>query len=559
VRREATTTRPEDRKGRGEDLHRQVDELVSRVPRHAIRAVIDEIDSVQAQNKDRAQHLRDALVEHFNRLRPFKARRLFTGLFEPLLVDDPVLYRTHEAVPGLLQRVDMGGVWHALSQQAFPLLAMEVQDRLDAMSQDDIIDRVLASPEAMAMRESMRAAAAAWLGDTLRQRKRLEEFLALANREALRDARQRTPHLSYKAPIDHGMLRFLHTVLEHNAALLPLIERMRHDLNDVPAAGAARHAEVDGQAAIIVGFVRRVRAAFPTRDLEDPLAWLAPLYALNVKRRYDVVQRYAREYGGPSFGEPQPLQQALLGHFSGCCTTLGELVRGLFGDAAPRDAHALPLSRPVRDTLDDALTRFEQSLSALSATGLTASRTIGPRVRTLLGETAAALTGLVLPVALERALAAAQARHAPAPDHDDVLWLLDRVWRWGATLEAVGYASLELRTARGRIVAGAGTAFVQAIKVADGDDLSERMSHVVRVNAILNAIGEDVTPWIGPVSQGLQRIVRHHLEAGEEVSPEARFIIDTYAGAVRSELNRSRHWQCADLVSLVRLYESRLD
>ncbi len=549
-----------DGSSRNVHLRKQVDELVSRVPKHALRAVIDEIENTNAHNSARAQTLRDALVEQFNKLRPFKARRLFTGLFEPLLVDDPILYRARDPVPGLIQRVDMGGIWHALTHFAFPETAMRVQERLDAMSQEELLDRVLASPDAMVMRSLMRDEAVRFLAVALKTRRTAEEFLIVANREALRDARQRSPHLTFKAPIDIAQLGFVRAVLEENEAILPLMERVRHDLSDTPSSGDAAAAEVDGQAAIVVGFMRGMRMACPNRDIDDPVVWLPPLLALNVKRRYDVVLRYVREYGGPAVSDNHPLHQALFGHFSACCAAMTDLIRAAFGEVGIGDGHALSLSRPVREILDEARRRFDRSLAAMSASGLMTTRLIGPRVRALLTEVTRLLTSTVLPVAVERTHAAAAARNAPAPDHDEVVWLLEFVWAWGATLGGVGYATPEITAARSRIVEDAGIAFIQATKAEDEDEtLPARMQHIIRINRLLAGLGADVTPWVSAMSQGLQRVVRHYLEGTGEIAPEAQFVIDRLVAAIRVELGRSRHWQSADLVALLRLYEARTE
>ncbi|WP_448191676.1 hypothetical protein [Azospirillum sp. sgz301742] len=555
------TKRPQDGEGKPQDAHlrKQVDELVNRVPKYALRAVIDEIDSTNAQNGTRAQALRDALVEQFNKLRPFKARRLFTGLFEPLLIDDHILYRARDPIPGLLQRVDMGGMWHALTRFAFPETAMRVQERLDAMSQEELLDRVLVSEDAMVMRSLMRDEAVRFLTQALKTRRTAEEFLIVANREALRDARQRSPHLTHKAPIDVTQLAFVRSVLEENEAVLPLMEQMRQDLSDTPSSGDIAAAEVDGQAAIVVGFMRRMHMACPDRNVEDPVVWLPPLLTLNVKRRYDVVVRYVREYGGPAVSDSHPLHQAVFGHFSACCAAINDLVRAVFGEMSVNDGNALSLSRPVRETLNEASRRFEQSLTAMSAGGLMATRLLGPRVRALLNEVTRLLVVTVLPVVIERTHAAAAARNAPAPDHDDVVWLLEFVWAWGATLSGIGYASPEIATTRARIVEDAGIAFIQATKAEDDDEtLPARMQHIVRINRLLGALGADVAPWVSAVSQGLQRVVRHYLEGEAEIAPEAQFVIDCLINAIRVELGRSRHWQSADLVGLLRLYEARM-
>lgn len=539
-----------------DELQRQMDALASRVPRHAIRAVIDEIDRSGAPPGSRAAAMRDALIEQFNRLRPLKARRLFTGLFEPLLVDDPVLYRARETIPGLVQRVDIGGVWGALARLAFPKLAMDVQARLDEMSRDAVLDRVLNSPEALVMRTVMAGEAARFFASLPANRKAVEEFLAIANREAMADARRRTASLTFKAPIDLSLLYFLQAVLEDGHRLLPLLTRLRGDLAERPASSNARDAEVDGQAALLVGYGRELRTLCPGRSAEHPVVWCGPLMALNIARRYDVVQRFLREHAGPGMGDRHPVHEALFGHFSACCVTLVELVRSIFADAVVDEAAELSLARSLRPTLEETLTRFDRSLNALVQSGLLASKSVGPRVRPLLAAVAQTLTGTVLPVIEDRVARVAALREEPEGDQADLLWLVDFVWMWSASLAAVGYAGPEVNALKGRILEACHAAYLQAVRFHPEDDPADRMEHVLRINRLLTAVGESVAPWLSAVSQGMQRIVRHYLDEPDPPSEEARFIIGRFAGALRSELTRTRNWQSADLVALLRDYEA---
>ncbi|WP_244433564.1 hypothetical protein [Azospirillum sp. B506] len=428
-------------------FRRQMDEVVARIPMHAIRSVLDAVEGTPSPNGERARHLRDALVDHFNRLRPMKARRLFTSLFEPFLVDDPILYRSAESVPALLQRVDMGGIWTALTRHAFPGLAAEVQSRLDAMARDAMLDAVLASPDAMVMRELMRKEALDFLYAMAGDRKLTDRFLALANDEAHHDARLRTQYLGRKAPIDSDLLGFVRALLEHNAVLVPLTERMRRDIDDMrmgetQGAGDLRSAEVDCQSALMVGFVRRVRdLGLPFRDQSQLLAWFAPLYGLNVKQRYDVFLRHVREHvgsGGPAVRESHPLLRALLCHFTAACTTIREVVDGMFGDMDIQDGGVLSAPVTTRALLHEAVERFDRALTALSGTGFLASRSTGPALRAELAAVSRALTGTVMPALAARLQAAMNARHAPVHDHEDIVWLLELVWRWGRTLGNAG-------------------------------------------------------------------------------------------------------------------------
>ncbi|KAA0592033.1 hypothetical protein J2848_003771 [Azospirillum lipoferum] len=544
-------------------FRRQMDEVVARIPMHAIRSVLDAVEGAASPNAERARHLRDALVDHFNRLRPMKARRLFTSLFEPFLVDDPILYRSPESVPALVQRVDMGGIWAALARHAFPGLAAEVQSRLDTMAREAMLDAVLASPDAMVMRELMRKEALDFLYAMAGDRKLTDRFLALANDEALHDARLRTQYLGRKAPIDGDLLGFVRALLEHNAVLVPLTERMRRDIEELrmgemQGASDPRSAEVDCQSALMVGFVRRVRdLGLPFRDQSQLLAWFAPLYGLNVKRRYDVFLRHVREHGGPAVRESHPLLRALLCHFHAACTTIREVVDGMFGDMDIQDGGVLSAPVPTRALLHEAVERFDRALTALAGTGFLASRSTGPALRAELAAVSRELTGTVMPALAARLQAAMNARHAPVPDHEDIVWLLELVWRWGRYLGAAGYANPELKSLRLYAVETGRLAFLHAMKAEPQEKPAHRMAHMLRIRRLMVAMGETVDGWISPVSQGLHRVVHSYLEADGEIAADEWAVIDAFVASVRRELSRSRNWQSADFVDILRLHEGR--
>ena len=540
------------------ELRQQMNQLVAAVPRHAIRLVIDEIDGLGDRESPRARLLREALVEQFNSLRPMKARRLFTGLFEPYLVDDPVLYRSPEAVPGLLQRVDMGGIWQALARFGFPRLAIDVQERLDLLSQDELLDQVLMGSEAMNMRDKMRREAVRTLVDLERNRTAREEFLALANREALKDARSRSAQLAAKAVIDTGLLGFVRALLEDNAALLPMGERMRRELNDASHPDAGQQYEPDQQMARIADFMREQRRNCPAREPLEPAAWLAPLYALNNKRRVDLASRYLVELGNISNAPGHPVQLGITDHFLGSCHTIMEVGRAMFGDLRVLEGHTLALPEPQCKLLQQAIDRFESTLGCLCSDDLISRKEVGYRVRPVLQDVTQTLNSLVLPITEERVRAALSARFAPVADQTEIIWLLRLIWRWGSALKQAGFANADMGRFRNRIAEEGHIAFLQATRMDAPDEPPiPRMDHMVRINSILTCIGDDVGRWASPVSFGLRQVVEHYLDEVDEVPPEAASIIDAYIASVRVELRRSRHWQSPELITVVRKYDNR--
>lgn len=539
--------------GDAERLRAMVDDIVRKVPRHAARTVIDEIENNAQPGDRRADTLRGALLDHFNRSRPMKARRLFTGLFEALLVDDPVLYRSRVPVPGLTQRADIGGLWAALERLAFPDTARRVQSRLDDMSRGMLLDHALETEEAREMREEMRVEAASYLRKLGRDRKGREEFLTVVNSEALEEAKRKSPHLPSKVPIDSDMLSFFESVLWDNAYLHPLIRHMTAELPDTSPTGEFREAAVDRQAAALAGYQRELRGRFPERDENDPLLFLPALIALNNKRRLDVTRRFLRECAASTSVDGHPLHLAVFAHFSGAATTLGEVARAALGH--DRVGVEISLPRPIRELLENAVHRLEGTTAIMSVGGLMSNRLIGPQIRPTLAELGVVFVGVVVPLCEERINAALNSRNIPEADHDDVVWLTDLVWTLGALLGRAGYGGLETRAFRSRVREAGREAFLSAIKIEPEDIPERRVDHVVRINQLLRALGDDVGPWISPVSRGLQEMIRMVLEIPRMRTPEVEFVVERYFAAVRAELGRSRSWQSRELVDLLELYE----
>lgn len=534
-------------------VQRQVNELLARLPRYAIRAVIDEIDSAHASEGSKASLVRGALVEHFNKLRPHKARRLFTTLFEPLLTDDLVLMRSRDPVPALIQRVDMGGIWHALSRLAFPQLAAETQKILDQMSHHHLLDKVLVSEPALMLRDRMRTDAVAFLNSLSKNRGALDQFLAMANEIALNDARSRTIHLSEKLRIDARMLAFLVDVLIHNERLIPSAENFKARVARIGPTPSEQETYLQH----IATGTNELRYLIPELPKDHLIFSLPPLIALTNLHRYDVTLRYMREYGMEAGGGF--VVEALVAHFVAACCTISDVLGAMF--EVPRDqrleAPTISLSKQVRSLLTDALDRFERTLTALNTIGLLSNRRSMLKIKEYWNETAKVLTGRITPVLAERAAAAAMSRHGPTMDHEDLIWLLSYLWRWSKVIADIGYASAEVLNLRSRIVDDIQFAFGKAIKFDDLESLDGRMDHFVRLNQILSCLEANLGPWISAVSHGMLKVARHILHQGRALGPDERFIIDRYVEAVREELFRNRAWKSPELVELLKLHDVR--
>lgn len=530
-------------------------QIVRQMPRYAIGAVLSEVESTAA-NPARARALRSILIDHFNRLRPLKARRLFTICFEPLLIDDPVLLRAHNSVPGLFQRADVGGVWTALTRGPLQNLTNDVQKKLDDVAKDTLIERYYSTPAATAMRATMAREAAAHLDALPRHRKAFEEFLAIANREAMREAQRTTPCLWRKAPIDADMIALFIEILREGDPVRLCLQDLRTSLGKAPAGPGV---SLDSQVSAVMDACHDIAHYAPERGAGDPVAWLPALLALNVHRRYDITLQVIRDYAGSATGDSHPLHWAAFCHFAASCNTIMDTLGAVFTRDVARTGQPIGMTRPIRALLRDAVKRFGLTLGLLGSGGLLAVRTIGPRLQPLLTETARTLDNAVIPVVSDRAHAALSAREGAVADHEDVIWVLGFLSDWNRELDTAGYATPEMDALRHTIMRDAEDAHAQALKLDNGEDPRRRMDHLVRINAVVGALGATIDDWANPMSQGMQTILRHHLRPGRLYAPEVEAILEGYVRAIRRELARSRHWQSAELTELVALYDNRLN
>ncbi|HYD29540.1 MAG TPA: hypothetical protein VEB64_01570 [Azospirillaceae bacterium] len=541
--------------GAATGMEEQVNDLLSHLPRTAIRAAIDEIDRSGGSRSEKGSRLKGALVHHFNHLRPHKARRLFTSLFEPLLTDDLVLFRAVDWVPGLVQRADIGGLWHAMAQMGFPELALAVQREVDRLSGDRILDEVLADAEALALRERMRTEAAGYLTGLPFRRRVLDSFLQMANRAGLKEARSKLPELERKAAIDPALVEFIAQVLAHDARLLPVIETFKKSIGGDPATDP----EQTRQARVAHATCQHLKAEFGNLPADSPVIWLPVLLLLNNLRRFGVVAKYLSQFASLDGPDQVVLGRALTSHLVAACRTMADELKQLI---PPPDADAdgtppLVVSTPMRARLEESLLRFDRAIHLLHLGDGSAERRSAMQLKEHLGDIAALLTGPVLDLVERQAIVASGMRIGMPQVNENLLWLLNFLWRWGKVLVSVGYSNQEIENLKSRIGEDIERAFRAALRFNDSDNLENRMAHLVRLNQIMRSFDADIGPWISAVSVNVQKIVRHYLGRRQHPSFDERFVIETCIRAIREELDRNRYWQLPELVELVRLYDQR--
>jgi len=540
---------------RDEQVADQIQTLIARLPGSAVRTLMDELDQRPPPTR-RARAVRRAFLDNLNRRRPHRAQRLFMSLLEPLLIHDPLLFRAGAAVPGAFQRVDVAAVWKVLSTHVFPDLAGEVQARLDEMAEDQRIERVLLSAEALAMRARMRQAAVDYLGSCLRDRARLEPVLDRINGIALRDARVAVPGLREKPGLDAAFLRSFVHLLQRAEAMAGAIGPLTAAFPDAPG----HPVEMEAQLAVIAQAETRIAAVLS--DQMGPRALAAQalpiLVMLNAGRRYDLVVRYIverREDPPPHLGL---VVDALASHMVGCCATMGALLANAVASAVEAGG-LLTVPDAVKAEADAALSRFAVVFKALQQAGVLADRQIELRVRYGLSGASTVLGGSASTLAVERGRALTFDRPGTPPDAEDVLWLIHFIHRWRGTLGALNLASDDVDETCRAIRREVAAMYAALLKydAADAEVMDRTLDHMVRLNRIMMAMGRNLSELFSTLSEGLRKLVLWAL-GRKQLDADAMAFVQSYIVQVQNQVQQSRHWISPELAEVLASYERHL-
>ncbi|AWK85924.1 hypothetical protein [Azospirillum thermophilum] len=524
-------------------LRSKIDELVSRLPSSFVYSLLSEIEGMDGEPTERVRLVRQYVIEYLNRQRTNRARRLFTSLFEAFLTDDDALYHAGGAVPGMLQRVDIGALWEVLSRDAFPLLAVEAQEMLDEMARSDVIDRVLRSPVAGVLRERMRAGALKHLDGLFANRKALDETVAALSRNRPRRTRLMSGFLDKTPPVDPSTLQLMRLVLTGAESSMKAVAEKLEGFSAIPAGDRERERMADGLLAAVENLRERCG---------EEAALLLPLSVLTVKRNYGVVALYIRQ-SGVDFGRGDPVTAALTAHFLGVIRALTAALTVILklNDRVP--GSAIRPSGKEKARVEMLMQRLSQLIHAVAASGMIEDRRSEPVFRNA-WQTASKLIGSrVAAVAMERTGQAAASRRGPVGDHADVVWLDRLVWTWQDMARDFGFETYDLVKWRETLLEELRANVEKAMKFEDTDPLDERMEHLLRINRLSGVFGQCISAWIPTFSHNMVRLLSHRLEHAAEMAEDERAIVDDLVATARTEVGKSRYWKSHELMDLIEL------
>ncbi len=126
--------------------------------------------------------IRRILSEKLNGPRRELAKRLFSDSWRPLLVSDPHLLLSDAGMPGVFHALDVGALWFALQHFGMKETAERVQEWLERECELTPLDELIRAAPVQAMRQTVRAEAAALLSELMEGDKgNRHEFLRFMN------------------------------------------------------------------------------------------------------------------------------------------------------------------------------------------------------------------------------------------------------------------------------------------------------------------------------------------------------------------------------------------
>ncbi|MBI1206050.1 MAG: hypothetical protein GC191_02045 [Azospirillum sp.] len=533
-------------------LKDQVLELVTKLPPSSVSEVYRQIRRSGDASAEKVDLVRQAVVQYLNTSRPHRAQRLFTELFAPFLVSDPVLLRASSWIPGVIQRLDLACVWAVLGRQAFRTLTAETQRALDRLVGDQMMDEVFQSAEALALQNRMRLAAIRYLDEICVTPEAFDGFLAGFNRIRHVEARKSLPAITEIANDDHGFVETIRDILVYRKMFEPYLNATLNGLRDGPRSDL----EASRRADALVAQVEELRAMLEGSGRRTRFHLMLALSVINVGRRYDVAALYLRRIDGES-EEAVAVTAAMVGHYLACCQAIIEFLTAALRITERLADESLQFGEERRHELEAALGRLTDLVQAVAACGLCEDPRTQEMIRLAWERLSTFIAKRVAPLAMRRASAAMSARQQGADDHDEVAWLLDFLARWLQLLRLRGDAPGSLADLPVGFGQDLRLAVQQAIRVEPKEPLEGRLAHLLRLDRLAAPFRYRLAPLLSLSSQNVVKILMDRLGRPAPLEGRERVLISEVVDAARKDVDRSRNWKSPELVDLIEAADTR--
>lgn len=537
-------------KERSDGIKQQVLGLVERLPVSSVYELYNLVGISDNPESDRLALVKLTFIEYLNNLRPHRARRLFTDLFTPLLVNDNALLRTKKAIPGSMQRADAAGLWHAFSRYGFPELTIEVQEALDDLCRNTLLDQVLRTPEAAAMKNRMRLAAVRYVDELLGNTNNLNSFLSYINKRRLAEAKKKALYLDEVYPLDRNYMVFCREYLANADEFERFLRREMPPLE----RGGQPEWQLERNAEALADSVDHVRDVIIRGPCRSEVPFLLALALLHQRRRYDLVAMYVRQVGVMDCG---PVVEALISHFAAACADMIQILTGALKLGERIAGASIKLTHKEREEVDGELRRVGELLPAMVVGSILENRQTEPMFRLVWNDLARFLSDRIATVATQRLVSLLTARNYPVLDHRDVVWMVGLVWTWHRIAQRYGQNYIFFDKWRDQVVEDIRIATEQAARFEPMESLPDRMQHLLRINEVASIFDISISGYLSVSSQNITRMVKNSLLQTEPMAPGELVFVGEFLAMSRAEVGRNKNWRSPELQDLLQVAEER--
>lgn len=530
------------------DIRDRILEIITGLPTSQVHELFDLMNFPEIAQDERVLLAKSTLIDHLNRNRRERARRLFMMLFEPFLTGDPMVLRSDSLLPGLVHRVDVSALWFGLSKNAFEETAQAAQRQLDGLAKAMLLDQALRTAEAEELQNDMRLHAISFLKDVLKSESAVETFLSALNRRRVNEAKNRVIYFGDVYRLERPYLSFiyeyLHVWRELARETRPALAMMERRPGGVAAT--------DPLAQQLAEAVTRVQEALSGPAVRRQLFILTPLAALHTAQRFDVAGTYLRYIdldGLPG----APIVESLVRYVAIALADSAAIMAGSLRLRSRVPGASIRMSQRERSQLESDLARVSELFAAVELSGLLETRATAPTIKGHWQRFARMLMIEILPVQLQRFTVAVLARNARTLDHDDTLWLTKFLWSWDGLARRIDPDQPLLTKWREGILMDIRAALERAMKFEANETAADRLDHFMRLNHFLKIFQERISRYVTVSSRSVAVLARHCLENPQAIGRDEEEFLNDFLQMAEEEVARSRTWKSPELVDLLDL------
>ncbi|MEI6985393.1 MAG: hypothetical protein WCK65_04620 [Rhodospirillaceae bacterium] len=502
-----------------------------------------------ADDLDRSGEVNLAFVEHLNKFRPQRARRLFTELFVPIWVNDPILQGGSIPIPGLIQKNDVAALWHQLCHTALAEAAHDAQVLIDHLATTMLVNDAIYTPDAISIFDQMRVTTVKALNHVLKNPAYTRKFLEDFNNNRKPDKNSSTYSRSNITPLDRTFLVFMRDFLMMRNICVSVLK-----IVPLPTSDQPDDIETEAQA---IAEVNDSLYNQLDKSACHELQFLIPLIQLHTSRRYAAVSLYLHEQSG-DIAQNDVVPRALVGHLAAACSTLTTTLENALNIDGRLPSATIRLSRKEQGTAEEAMNRIVQLLPAVTLGGVLEMQRLMPQVINPWQECTKFITMRLARSLAQRTTTAFLSRAQPTTDHQHLVWLIRLIWRWYHLNRRHEFDSLEFFLKwQIALLEDIKVALTKAIKSEPNETPGDRFDHILRLDEFANAVDLSIAPFLSVSNLYVVNIISHGITTMSPHDTAKLALVSGFLASCRQEVKKMRSWQSPELTDLIALAVSQ--